>query len=159
MDLKIYSLERNPRLWLDSWQSFKTFAIIISVDSISPQLVQGQPLTMPSRTRKILVLAVTITEMSMELKISSLFMYLSYFRILLLWSLRRIVAWCSPSFATTREFARFAVRVGSCRWDLAERLERLTVSAMLSLLHLPPLRFLRVGRFWDRTQDWWESET
>ncbi len=35
MDLKIHSLERNPRLWLDSWQSLKTFAKIISVASIS----------------------------------------------------------------------------------------------------------------------------
>ncbi len=35
MDLKIYSLERNPRLWLDSWQSLETLAKIISVTSIS----------------------------------------------------------------------------------------------------------------------------
>ncbi len=35
MDLKIYGLERNPRLWLDSWQSLETFAKIISVTSIS----------------------------------------------------------------------------------------------------------------------------
>ncbi len=34
MDLKIYSLERNPRLWLDSWQSLETFAKIIPVTSI-----------------------------------------------------------------------------------------------------------------------------
>ncbi len=35
MNLKIYSLERNPRLWLGSWQSLETFAKIISVTSIS----------------------------------------------------------------------------------------------------------------------------
>ncbi len=35
MDLKIYSLERNPRLWLNSWQSLETFAKIISVTSTS----------------------------------------------------------------------------------------------------------------------------
>ncbi len=35
MDLKSYSLERNPRLWLNSWQSLETFAKIISVTSIS----------------------------------------------------------------------------------------------------------------------------
>ncbi len=34
IDLKIYSLERNPRLWLDSWQSLETFAKIISVTYI-----------------------------------------------------------------------------------------------------------------------------
>jgi hypothetical protein len=33
MDLKIYSLQRNPRLWLDSWQSLESFAKIISVTS------------------------------------------------------------------------------------------------------------------------------
>ncbi len=38
MDLKIYSLERNPRLWLDSWKSLETFAKIISVTSISARL-------------------------------------------------------------------------------------------------------------------------
>ncbi len=27
MDLKIYSLERNPRLWLNSWQSLETFCV------------------------------------------------------------------------------------------------------------------------------------
>ena len=37
IDLKIYSLERNPRLWLNSWQSLQTFAKIISVTSISVQ--------------------------------------------------------------------------------------------------------------------------
>jgi hypothetical protein len=37
MDLKIYSLERNPRLWLDSWQSLKTFVKIMSWTSISGQ--------------------------------------------------------------------------------------------------------------------------
>ncbi len=36
-DLKIYSLKRNPRLWLDNWQSLETFAKIISVTSISGQ--------------------------------------------------------------------------------------------------------------------------
>ncbi len=35
MDLKIDSLERNPRLWLDSWQDLETFAKIVSVTSIS----------------------------------------------------------------------------------------------------------------------------
>ncbi len=35
MDSKIYSLERNPPLWLNSWQSLETFAKIISVTSIS----------------------------------------------------------------------------------------------------------------------------
>jgi hypothetical protein len=35
MDLKIYSLERNPWLWLNNWQSLETFAKIISVTSIS----------------------------------------------------------------------------------------------------------------------------
>ncbi len=35
IDLKIYSLERNQRLWLDSLQSLRTFAKIISVTSIS----------------------------------------------------------------------------------------------------------------------------
>ncbi len=30
MDLKIYSIERNPQVSLDSWQSLKTFAKIIS---------------------------------------------------------------------------------------------------------------------------------
>jgi hypothetical protein len=35
MDLKIYSLERNPQLWLDSLQSLETFANIISVNSTS----------------------------------------------------------------------------------------------------------------------------
>ncbi len=32
---KIYSLERNPRLWLDNWLSLKTFSKIISVTSVS----------------------------------------------------------------------------------------------------------------------------
>jgi hypothetical protein len=35
LDLKIYSLERNTRLWIDSWQSLETFAKIISVTSSS----------------------------------------------------------------------------------------------------------------------------
>ncbi len=35
MDLKIYNLERNPRLWLDGWQSLETFLQIISMTSIS----------------------------------------------------------------------------------------------------------------------------
>ncbi len=35
MDLKIYSPDRNPQLWLDSWQSLETFAKITSVTSIS----------------------------------------------------------------------------------------------------------------------------
>ncbi len=34
MDLKIYSLDRNTRLRLDSWQSLETFTKIISVTSI-----------------------------------------------------------------------------------------------------------------------------
>ncbi len=34
MGIKIYSLERNPWLCLDSWQSLETFAKIISVTSI-----------------------------------------------------------------------------------------------------------------------------
>ncbi len=42
MDLKIYKLERNPRLRLDSWRSLETFAKIISVTSIS-----GLPLGWP----------------------------------------------------------------------------------------------------------------
>ncbi len=33
MNLKIYSLERNPQLWLDRWQSRESFAKIISVTS------------------------------------------------------------------------------------------------------------------------------
>jgi hypothetical protein len=40
MDLKIYCLQRNPRLWLDSWQSLKSFAKIISVISISESVFQ-----------------------------------------------------------------------------------------------------------------------
>jgi hypothetical protein len=35
MDLNIYNLDRNPRLWLNRWQNLKTFAEIISVTSIS----------------------------------------------------------------------------------------------------------------------------
>ncbi len=35
MNLKMCSLGRHPRLWLDSWQSLETFAKIISVTSIS----------------------------------------------------------------------------------------------------------------------------
>ncbi len=38
MDFKIYTLERNPRQWLDSWQSHETFAKIICVTSISGNL-------------------------------------------------------------------------------------------------------------------------
>ncbi len=32
--LKIYSLERNPRLWLDSWQCLETFTKIISSNTV-----------------------------------------------------------------------------------------------------------------------------
>ncbi len=35
---KIFSLDRNPRLWLDSWQSLETFAKITSVISISGKI-------------------------------------------------------------------------------------------------------------------------
>jgi hypothetical protein len=29
MDLKIYSLERNPRLWFDSWQSLQNYPLLL----------------------------------------------------------------------------------------------------------------------------------
>ncbi len=35
MDLKIYTLAKNPRLWLDSWQNLWIFAIIMPVTPIS----------------------------------------------------------------------------------------------------------------------------
>ncbi len=41
MDLKIYTLAKNLRLWLDSWQYLKIFAKIISVTFISGVTVEN----------------------------------------------------------------------------------------------------------------------